>query len=61
MEAGDLARLRDVRDYLKDQFGLEYTVGAVSRLFQRHKVKLKTGRPRRADADQPAAFKKSAP
>jgi transposase len=63
MEAGDVARLRDVRDYLKDQFDIEYTVGAVSKLFQRHKVKLKTGRPRhrRADAEQQAAFKKSAP
>ena len=62
LRAGEVARLRDARDYLRAQWGIDYTVGGVSKLFQRRRVKRKTGRPqhRRADAAAQAAFKKSA-
>ena len=62
LRAGEVARLRDARDYLRAQWGIDYTVGGVSKLFQRRRVKRKTGRPqhRQADTAAQAAFKKSA-
>jgi transposase len=62
LRAGEVARLRDARDYLRAQWDIAYTVAGVSKLFQRRRVKRKTGRPqhRRADPAAQAAFKKSA-
>jgi transposase len=63
LEAGCLARLQDVQAYLQQQWDLSYSIGGLSRLFQRHKVKLKTGRRRhrRADSQEQEAFKKTLP
>src|SRR3712207_6635446 len=42
----DLAStLSDVRHYIAAEFGVDYTVSGVCKLFQRLKIKLKTGRP----------------
>src|SRR5579875_2021401 len=56
-----IARLKDAQAYLREQWGIVYCLDALSKLFRRHKVKRKTGRPRhrRADAAAQAAFKKS--
>lgn len=61
MKAGEIARLKDVQRFLREEFGIEYeSVSGISRLFDRRGVKLKTGRPRHKDADPEAqeAFKK---
>ncbi len=61
LAAGRVGRLKEVQAYLEAQWGIRYTsLNGVSRLFQRHKVKLKTGRRRhrRADPEIQAAFKK---
>lgn len=61
MKAGEIARLKDAKTFLREEFGVEYkSESGISRLFQRHGVKLKTGRPRHRDADPEAqaAFKK---
>ena len=62
LRAGEVARLREARDYLRAQWGIDDTVGDVSKLFQRRRVKRKTGRPqhRRAEPAAQAAFKRSA-
>jgi transposase len=64
MEAGRIGRLRDAQRFLAEQWGIHYHgVSGLSRLCQRHKIKLKTGRRRhrRADAEAQAAFKKTLP
>ncbi len=43
----DIGTLERARICLKEEFSVDYTVGGVSCLFQRMKVKLKTGRPSR--------------
>lgn len=61
MRAGHIARLREAQVYLREHWGIAYSLDGLSGLFQRHKIKRKTGRPRhrRADAAAQAAFKKS--
>lgn len=61
LEAGRIARLKEVQRYLQAQWNLRYSIGGLSRLFQRHKVKLKTGRRRhrRAEQHEQEAFKKT--
>ena len=61
MRAGRIARLREAQAYLREQWDIVYSLDGLSGLFQRHKIKRKTGRPRhrRADAAAQAAFKKS--
>ncbi|HZU87987.1 MAG TPA: winged helix-turn-helix domain-containing protein [Stellaceae bacterium] len=61
MRAGRIARLREAQAYLRERWGIRYSLDGLSGLFQRHKIKRKTGRPRhrRADAAAQAAFKKS--
>jgi transposase len=61
MRAGRIARRREAQAYLREQWGLPYSLDGLCGLFQRHKIKRKTGRPRhrRADAAAPAAFKKA--
>ena len=61
LQAGRMARLKDVRAYLQARWKVRYSIGGLSRLFQRHKVKLKTGRRRhrRASSQEQEAFKKT--
>jgi transposase len=61
MRAGRIARLREAQAYLREHWDIVYSLDGLSGLFQRHKTKRKTGRPRhrRADAAAQAAFKKS--
>ena len=62
MKAGRIGRLRDAQRFLAEQCGIHYQgVSGLSRLCQRHKIKLKTGRRRhrRADAEAQVAFKKT--
>ena len=62
LRAGHLARLEEVRRYLKKQWRIAYQrLNGVWWLLKRHRVKLKTGRRRhrRAAATQQAAFKKT--
>lgn len=64
MKAGRIGRLRDAQRFLAERFGVHYRgVSGLSRLCQRHGIKLKTGRRRhrRADPDAQAAFKKTSP
>jgi transposase len=60
MRAGRVARLREAQAFLRDRHGIAHSRNGISLLFQRHRVKLKTGRRRhrRADAAAQAAFKK---
>jgi transposase len=61
MKEGRIARLEDAQRFLAEQFEVTYkSISGISRLFARHSVKLKTGRPRhhKADAAKQAAFKK---
>jgi transposase len=62
LRAGRVARLREAQAYLREHHGLAYSLDGLSGLFQRHKVKRKTGRPwhRLADPAAQAAFKKGA-
>jgi transposase len=62
MQAGRVAHLKEAQRYLRERWGIDYrSLNGVSRLFIRHKTKLKTGRRRhrRADLTAQAAFKKS--
>lgn len=64
MKAGRIGRLRDAQRFRAERCGVHYQgVSGLSRLCQRHKIKLKTGRRRhrRADAEAQAAFKKTSP
>lgn len=61
MKAGNIARLEDARRYLEEEHGIQYAgITSISALFERHGVKLKTGRRtnRKADPAEQAAFKK---
>lgn len=61
MKAGRIARLEDARRYLEEEHGIHYAgITSISALFERHGVKLKTGRRtnRKADPAEQAAFKK---
>jgi transposase len=63
MKAGEVATLEETRQVLAQQ-GVYYKgVAGVSALLIRHKVKLKTGRPRHRQSDEAAqaAFKKTSP
>lgn len=61
MKQGNIARLEECRLFLAEHFGIHYEgVSGLSRLFDRHQIKLKTGRRRhqRASQAQQEAFKK---
>lgn len=61
MKQGQIATLEQMRCFLLDQFGLSFRgVSGLSRWCKRHRIKLKTGRPRHAKASDEAqgAFKK---
>lgn len=53
--------LAEIQGYLKDSYGVEYTIGGVSDLCIRLKIKLKTARPSnyKKDAGAVAAYKKT--
>lgn len=58
---GQIPRLEDARRYLAEKHEIQYaSITSISSLFQRHEVKLKTGRKqhRKADREEQAAFKK---
>ena len=61
MRAGRIGGLHEAQAYLRDTWHIAYGIDALSKLFQRRKTKLKTGRPRHRKAArpaEPAAFKK---
>ena len=61
LKEDEVQSLRDAQEYLGREFGVQYTIGGVSNLFQQMKIKLKTGRPRhyRPDKEAMEAFKKN--
>lgn len=61
MEAGRIGSLHEAQVHLPERWGIDYGIDAISKLFQRRKTKLKTGRPRHRKSAGPAvqaAFKK---
>jgi transposase len=61
MKAGRIAGLKEIRNYLSEHWDVVYKdVSAISRLFKRRGVKLKTGRRRHRNANlvEQKAFKK---
>jgi transposase len=63
MKRGEIATIGQAHRFLSER-GIEYShPDGVGRLLRRHKVKLKTGRPRheKADPQQQEAFKKTSP
>lgn len=60
LQDDDVNTLAKARVCLKAEFGVDYTVGGVSYLFKRMKVKLKTGRPTnvKQDTEQREEFAK---
>lgn len=61
MKQGNIARLEECRIFLAERYGIHYEgVSGLSRLFDRHQTKLKTGRHRhrKASEAQQEAFKK---
>jgi transposase len=53
MKQGNIARLEECRIFLAENFGIHYEgVSGLSRLFDRHQSKLKTGRRRHRKASQ---------
>lgn len=56
-----VSTLSDAQHYVAQEFGVNYSVSGLCRLFQRLKVKLKTGRPVniRRDEGKAEAFKKT--
>src|SRR5215207_5811343 len=63
MKKGEIATIGQAHRFLSER-GIEYSQpDGVGQLLRRHKVKLKTGRPRheKADLEEQEAFKKSLP
>ncbi|CAN5620412.1 hypothetical protein BH24ACI1_BH24ACI1_26260 [soil metagenome] len=52
LQNDDIHTLEKARVCLQAEFGVDYTVGGVSYLFKRMKVKLKTGRPTNVKQDK---------
>jgi transposase len=63
MKVGDIASLKEAQHFLEERFAITYTVGGLSDLFQRKRIKLKTGRRRhvKASAEEQEAWKKTVP
>jgi transposase len=62
MKRGEIATIGQADEFLRDRHGIEYAhPDGVGQLLRRHKVKLKSGRPRNEEADQreQKAFKKT--
>ena len=62
LKKDDVQSLQQAQEYLAQKFGVDYTIGGVSNLFQQMKIKLKTGRPRnyRQDKSETEDLKKDA-
>jgi transposase len=63
MKAGRVAGLKDAQALLAEHFEIAYSIGGLSDLFQRKRIKLKTGRRRhvKASAAEQEAWKKTVP
>jgi transposase len=64
MKRGEIATISEADRFLSERHGIEYAhPDGVGQLLRRHKVKLKTGRPRheKADPEEQEAFKKTSP
>ena len=64
MKKGEIATIGQADEFLRERHGIEYAhPDGVGQLLRRHKVKLKTGRPRHEKADQQEqeAFQKTSP
>ena len=62
MKKGEIATVGQADRFLREHHGIEYAhPDGVGQLLRRHKIKLKTGRPRHEEADQEEqeAFKKT--
>jgi transposase len=62
MKLGEIATISQADEFLRERHGIEYAhPDGVGQLLRRHKIKLKTGRPRHEQADQEEqeAFKKT--
>jgi transposase len=62
MKMGEIATISEADEFLRERHGIEYAhPDGVGQLLRRHKIKLKTGRPRHEEADQQEqeAFKKT--
>ena len=62
MKMGEIATISQADEFLRERHGVEYAhPDGVGQLLRRHKIKLKTGRPRHEEADQEEqdAFKKT--
>jgi transposase len=62
MKIGEIATIGQADEFLRERHGIEYAHrDGVGQLLRRHKIKLKTGRPRHEEADQEEqdAFKKT--
>ena len=62
MKMGQIATISQADEFLYERHGIEYAHrDGVGQLLRRHKIKLKTGRPRHEEADQKeqSAFKKT--
>jgi transposase len=62
MKMGQIATIAQADEFLSERHGIEYAhPDGVGQLLRRHKIKLKTGRPRHEQADQEEqdAFKKT--
>jgi transposase len=60
LKQDDIWSLEQARDYIEQEYAVSYTIGGLSYLFKRMKVKLKTGRPSniRQKAEEKENFKK---
>src|SRR5215216_3938199 len=61
MKMGQIATISQADEFLRERHGIEYAhPDGVGQLLRRHKIKLKTGRPRHEEADpeEQDAFKK---
>ena len=62
MKMGEIATTSQADEFLRERHGIEYShPDGVGQLLRRHKIKLKSGRPRYEEADQEEqdAFKKT--
>jgi transposase len=62
MKMGKIATISEADEFLRERHGIEYAhPDGVGQLLRRHKIKLKSGRPRHEQADQEEqeAFKKT--
>ena len=62
MKMGQIATISEADQFLRERHGIEYAhPDGVAQLLRRHKIKLKTGRPRHEEADpeEQDAFKKT--